>query len=122
MADLLTISVHGFVAYGRHGVLHAERELGQRFEVDVAAEIPECAGTATDAVEDTLDYARITTAIGEVIAGPPRSLLERLASEIADRVLTDPRVRRVSVRIQKPSVPVPHVLEATSVTLERDRT
>ncbi len=122
MADNVHVCVHDFVAFGRHGVLPSERELGQRFEVDVDAELSECRGTESDAVEDTLDYARITSAIADVIEGPPRALLERLASEIADRVLVDFRVRRVTVWIRKPSVPVPHVVSSTSVTLVRDRT
>lgn len=122
MADTVHIGVHGFVAHGHHGVLAAERELGQRFEVDVDAELTDCPGTGTDAVEDTVDYARITSAIAEVIEGPSHALLERLASDIADRVLVDFRVRRVTVRIRKPAVPVPQVVSSTSVTLIRDRT
>lgn len=122
MADTVHIGVHDLVAHGHHGVLAAERELGQRFEVDVDAELTDCPGTGTDAVEDTVDYARITSAIAEVIEGSPRALLERLASDIADRVLVDFRVRRVTVRIRKPAVPVPQVVSSTSVTLVRDRT
>ena len=121
MADIVHIGVHDFVAHGYHGVLSAERELGQRFEVDVDVELIDCTGSETDAVEDTVDYAAVCSAIAEVIEGPPRALLERLASEIADRVLADSRVRRVTVRIRKPAVPVPHVVSSTSATLVRDR-
>ena len=122
MADTVHIGIHDFVAHGHHGVLAAERELGQRFEVDINAELASCPGTESDAVEDTVDYARITSVIAEVIEGPSRALLERLASDIADRVLVDFRVRRVTVRIRKPAVPVPQVVSSTSVTLIRDRT
>lgn len=117
--ERLSISIRGLEAFGRHGVLDAERELGQRFVVDVDLELSRLASVRSDDLADTVDYAALADAVAAIVAGPPVRLLERLAGLIAERALAEPGARAVTVSVRKPHVAIPHTLAETVVTLHR---
>jgi 7,8-dihydroneopterin aldolase/epimerase/oxygenase len=117
--DSLTVHVRGLEAFGHHGVLDAERELGQRFVVDLDIELGDLSSTRSDALADTVDYASLSDAVHALMAGPPVALLERLAGMIADLVLEDPRARAVTVTVHKPHVALRPTVAETAVTLRR---
>lgn len=119
--DAVEILIEGLEVHGRHGVLEAERALGQRFLVDLRLELAECEGVASDRLADTVDYARVAEEVASVVAGPPVELLERLAGMIADGVLAHPHVAAVTVTIRKPHVALPQRVGATGVVLRRAR-
>lgn len=119
--DRVVVAVEGLEVFGRHGVYDAERELGQRFVIDLRLELGECPAVVSDRLEDTVDYAAVAADVEAIVAGPPVALLERLAGVIADRVLEEPLCEAVVVTIRKPHVAVPQALAATVVTLRRDR-
>lgn len=121
MADRVTIVIAGLEVFGRHGVFASERELGQRFVVDVELELLSCAGVATDHLADTVDYAALTDEVAAIVAGPPCALLEHLAGRIAARCLAEPMAASVAVTVRKPHVALPHTLAHTAVRLRRDR-
>jgi len=118
-ADALTVSIHGLEAFGYHGVLAAERELGQRFVVDLDLELGTAVAAESDDLADTADYAALADAVAAIVSGPPVALLERLAGAIADRALREPGARAVTVTVRKPHVALAHPVSATSVTLRR---
>ena len=121
MSDQVTVMIRGLEIFGRHGVFAAERELGQRFIVDLEMELSSCPAAQTDDLESTVDYASLTTAVAEIVAGEPVALLERLAAMIADRVMAEPLVAAVTIDVRKPHVALAHVLEETAVRLRRER-
>ena len=114
------IELRGMSFWGRHGVGAREREQPQEFKVDVELEADLAAAAGTDAIADTVDYRQVRAAAKEVVEGASRSLLESLASAIADRVLALPRVESVSVRITKwpPSM---QPIDGASVRINRTR-
>ena len=83
----MTIELISLVVFGHHGYLEEERRLGQRFLVDLWVDVEESA-TASDRIEDTVDYRRLAGLVREVFAGPERLLLEGLAGAIADGLHT----------------------------------
>lgn len=117
--DELTVRIRGLEAYGRHGVYPPERELGQRFVVDIDIRLSDARSADTDDLALTVDYGTLTAAVAEIVGGEPVQLLERLASLIADRVLAEPRARYVEVTVRKPHVALPQVVTETAVTLTR---
>jgi dihydroneopterin aldolase/2-amino-4-hydroxy-6-hydroxymethyldihydropteridine diphosphokinase len=121
VSDAVSVIIRGLEVFGHHGVLAAEQELGQRFVVDVELELLSCPGVASDELSGTVDYATLTDAIAEIVAGPPRRLLEHVAGLIADRALDEPLAHRVRVEVRKPHVAIPHTLTETAVRLERTR-
>jgi dihydroneopterin aldolase len=117
----MTIELAGLVVFGRHGYLEEERRLGQRFLVDLWVDVRGEA-TATDRIEDTVDYRRLAALVREVFAGPERLLLEGLAGTVADGILERfGSVESVRVRIRKPDVVLDPPVEFAAIVVERSR-
>ena len=87
---------------GNHGVFDHERRDGQDFVVDITVWIDLAAAAASDDLADTLDYGALAQRAAAIVAGPPRNLIETVAAEIADAVMTDERVHAVEVVVHKP--------------------
>ena len=122
VSEQWTVCLDGLEVFAHHGVYDAERELGQRFLVDVALELSECPGGTSDELGDTVDYAALADRVVQIVSGPPVALLERLASKIADAALEhDPRAAAVSVVVHKPHVAIAHQLSEARVELRRER-
>ena len=92
--------------YGFHGVNPAEKELGQRFVVDLDIFTDLTKAGRTDDLADTIDYTEVYRGIEEIVEGPSRNLLENVAAAIAQRVLAVHGVEAVRVRLMKPEVPM----------------
>ena len=113
------ITIRGIEAFGRHGVLPHERELGQPFVVDVRLDIDLAPAAASDRLEDTVDYGVVAAEVVKVVTGPPLELIESVAGRIAERCLTHPHVVSVEVTVHKPNAPVPVVAAEVAVTVRR---
>jgi len=117
----MTIELAGLVVFGRHGYLEEERHLGQRFLVDLWVDVRGEA-TATDRMEDTVDYRRLAGLVREVFSGPERLLLEGLAGTIADGILERfAAAESVRVRVRKPDVVLDPPVDFAAVIVERSR-
>jgi dihydroneopterin aldolase len=117
----MTIELQSLVLFGHHGYLVEERRLGQRFLVDLWADVDDDA-VSTDDIDDTVDYRHLAALVREVFAGPERLLLEALAATVADGVLERfPRVKGVRVRVRKPDVVLDPPVEHAAVIVERKR-
>jgi dihydroneopterin aldolase len=115
------ITVHGIDVYAHHGVHPAERELGQRFVIDVDLYGDWSGPGESDALGDALDYVAVHRRIREVTAANSFHLLEALATTICRALLADFAVERTVVTVHKPNPPIPNFLGDVSVTLDRDR-
>lgn len=115
------IALRGLRARGFHGVLAAERQLGQEFLVDVSLELDLSVAAASDDVADTVDYGELASRLVAIVTGPPVNLIETLASRLADACLIDPRVHAAEVTVHKPSAPIRHPFTDVAVTLRRER-
>jgi len=115
------ILLQGLVFFGRHGCHQAERDLGQKFTVDIEMSSDLSLACATDKMDDTVDYVAVYNATREIIEGESAWLLESLASRIADFCLQDERVRDVRVRIRKPHVAMPGALDYLGIEIFRGR-
>jgi 7,8-dihydroneopterin aldolase/epimerase/oxygenase len=119
MRDALVL--RGLRFFGHHGVLPAERALGQRFVVDMRVGFCLRKAGASDALDDTLSYVALREAAREVVEGKPRDLVEAVAADIAGRVLREhPGVEDVKVCVTKPHVAIENV-DALGVEVFRTR-
>jgi dihydroneopterin aldolase len=117
----MTVELLGLVLFGHHGYLDAERKFGQRFLVDLWVDVDGTA-TATDDIDNTVDYRDLAELVREVFAGPERLLLEALAGAVADSVLERfPGALGVRVRVRKPDVVLDPPVDHAAVILERKR-
>jgi dihydroneopterin aldolase len=115
------ITIRGVRGYGYHGVLPAEREIGQEFVVDVVLLLKTHRAAKTDELTDTVDYGEIAVAVHQRITGEPYALLESLAGRIAADCLEDYAVQEVQVTVHKPQAPVPVPFDDIEVRVTRSR-
>lgn len=120
-ATTVTIEISGLSIYTHHGVSAAEREIGQRLILDLRLEVSDTDATVTDRIEDTVDYGAICQFAALVAQQRSYRTLERLASEIADRVLSRFPVEAISVKAAKPEPPIALTVEEVSVEVWRER-
>ena len=116
------IELRGLRVRGHHGVFDHEKRDGQDFLIDVIVWMALAAAAASDDLADTLDYGALAQTAADIVAGPPRDLIETVAAEIADAVLTDGRVAAVEVTVHKPSAPIPLTFADVAVVAYRSRT
>jgi dihydroneopterin aldolase len=119
MAD--RIELRGLKVRGHHGVFEHERRDGQDFIVDVTVWIDLQRAAATDDLADTLDYGALATRVAEIVAGPPRNLIEAVAGQIADELMADERAHAVEVVVHKPQAPIPLDFADVAVVARRSR-
>jgi len=115
------ITLRGIRARGRHGVLPAERELGQEFRVDVTLFLDTAPAAAADDLTLTVDYGELAQRLTEVVAGEPVDLIETLAERLARVCLAHERVAEVEVSVHKPAAPIPLPFDDVVVTIRRRR-
>jgi 7,8-dihydroneopterin aldolase/epimerase/oxygenase len=115
------IELRGLTVRGHHGVFEHERTDGQDFVVDITVWVDQAAAAASDDLADTLDYGALAQQAADIVAGPPRNLIETVAAEIADDVMTDQRVHAVEVVLHKPDAPIPLAFKDVAVVARRSR-
>ena len=115
------VSLRGIDVYAHHGVHPAERELGQRFVIDVDLWADCSAAADSDSLGQALDYTAVHRAVNEGTAGTSFQLLEALAGHLCKLLLGSFPVETVRVRVSKPNPPIANFLGRASVTFTRDR-
>ncbi|MCL5046830.1 MAG: 2-amino-4-hydroxy-6-hydroxymethyldihydropteridine diphosphokinase [Actinobacteria bacterium] len=115
------ISLRGMVFHAHHGVYPAERELGQRFEVDLEVGLDLGPAGRTDDLSLGLDYSRLYLGVKEIVQGRRFNLIEALAEAVAAFALEFDAVREVAVRVRKPQAPLPGVFGTVEVQIQRSR-
>lgn len=95
--------------------------MAQMFKVDVVARLDLGSPGSSDDLGDTLDYGSLAVEIREVVGSESHSLIERVATRVAETVLQHDRVDSVTVTVHKPEAPVEVALENVSVTITRGR-
>ncbi|MEM9060939.1 MAG: dihydroneopterin aldolase [Pseudomonadota bacterium] len=83
------------------GAYSEEHGVTQRVRFDVALEVTRNTAHIDDQVPRVVSYDDLVNSIEQLIAGPRLNLLETFAEHLATRCLTDPRARRVHIRIEK---------------------
>jgi len=86
------------------GIMPVERVTIQPLFIDVEMDCDFAAAAASEHISDTVDYATISTMLGELIKQKAYQLVETLVAEACDLILkTEPRVTRVVVTARKPN-------------------
>ena len=115
------IELRGLTVRGNHGVFDHERRDGQDFVIDITVWIGLANAAASDDLADTYDYGVLAQRAADIVAGPPRDLIETVAAEIAEDVMADARVHAVDVVVHKPKAPIPLTFADVAVVARRSR-
>jgi dihydroneopterin aldolase len=115
------VEIRGLSIYTHHGVTEAERETGQRLEIDVSFDVPDCDAVLTDRIEDTVDYAEVCDIVALGATERSYKTLERLCHVIAERLMERFACESVRVRAAKPEPPLPIAVEEVAVEVVQQR-
>ena len=85
------IELRGLVALGYCGALPEEQERVQPLEVDLDVSLDLRVAGESDALDDTVDYGVLCAMVERIVTTERFTLLERLATRIAEVALADAR-------------------------------
>ncbi|KJS22320.1 MAG: dienelactone hydrolase [Clostridiaceae bacterium BRH_c20a] len=107
--------------FGFHGVLQEEKNLGQKFFVDVELSLDLKEAGESDNVQDTVSYADIYQLVKDVVSDNRFNLIEALAENIAFEILKYEEITETVVRVRKPEAPVAGIFDYFGVEIRRKR-
>lgn len=118
----MKIHLNEMVFYGYHGVYPEERNLGQRFIVNVTISTKDGEDSNIRKLEDSIDYTKIYAVIENIMINKQFQILENCANVILDEIFEKfSKVQKAIVAIKKPSVPIKAHLHSVEVELMRER-
>ncbi|MTV24962.1 dihydroneopterin aldolase [Nitriliruptoraceae bacterium ZYF776] len=115
------ITIRDLEVFAHHGALPHERELGQRFVLDLVLELDLAPAGRSDDLTATVHYGELAGDVAALVAADPVDLIETVAERVAERCLADPRVQATEVTVRKPAAPLPVLAREVAVTIRRQR-
>jgi dihydroneopterin aldolase len=116
--DCIKLVNMGFYAF--HGTTKAEKEIGQRFFMDVELFLDLSTAGKTDNIRHTVNYEKVYNIITAVTKKRKYNLLEALAEDIVDEIAAYfPNLDRIRVKVRKPQVPLCGILDYVEVCIDR---
>ena len=115
------IKLTNIVFYAHHGYYDAERELGQRFELDIEVECNLKPAATSDELKKTVDYRDIYYIAKDAFENYKFKLLETVAERMATNILKKHPVESVLIRVRKPNVPLKGFLDNVEIEIKRNK-
>ncbi len=115
------IRLKNMIFYAHHGFYEAERELGQKFEIDIEVQGDLTQGSQEDELRKTIDYQKIYKIAKGTFENYKFKLIETLAERIAHKVLNLEGIVTVLIRVRKPHVPMNGLLDYVEVEIQRSK-
>jgi FolB domain-containing protein len=112
------ISIIDLEVFYRVGVPDEERAKPQRLLLTVEMDFDFSAAAHTDSIADTIDYFAVSQRLLKFGEGKSWKLIEKLAADIADLVLSEFKPGSVTVEVKKFPIPQAHYV---SVSLTKKR-
>ena len=110
------------IFYAHHGFYEAERELGQKFEVDIELEYDLSRAAREDDLTKTIDYTAVYKITKNIFENYKFKLIETAAERIAEKILQLPGVPAVRVAVRKPHAQVNGLLDHVEIEIYREET
>ena len=114
------ITIENLETFGYHGVFEEEAFLGQKFIISATLFLSTRKAGKTDDLQESLDYGEVCQMIKKIVETERYMLIERLAEEIAERLLlTFAKLQKVEITVKKPWAPVLVSMDTVSVSISR---
>jgi dihydroneopterin aldolase len=118
---MLHVFVRNLVVHGYHGVTKAERELGQKFHVDIECKLHRLP-MSDDTMESTVCYSELCDLTHEMSRSFAFNLIETFSQRLMEAILARyPLVTHVRIVVRKPSAPIKHSLDYVGVEMQMER-
>ena len=115
------IILKGIRFHGYHGVAEAERQLGQKYEIDLELTTNLSTAGKTDDLAHTIDYAQVIQLVIEIGTQGSFQLFEALAETIAEAILVQFQIEEIRITVKKLSPPIEPRLTYAGVEIHRKR-
>ncbi len=115
------ILLKNMIFYAHHGYYEAERELGQKFEVDIQLECDLKTAANSDDLKQTINYQAIYKIAKDTFENYKFKLIETVAEKIASKLLRISGISNVLIRVRKPHVPLNGLLDFVEIEIYRER-
>lgn len=115
------IILKGIRFHGYHGVVEAERQLGQKYEVDLELMTDLSVAGRTDDLAHTIDYAQVIQLAIEIGTQQSFQLFEAIAEAVAAATLDQFEIEEVRITVKKLSPPIEPTLTYAGVEIHRKR-
>jgi len=121
MADTPLDRIHivGLLVRCIVGTNPGERAKPQDVVINITLHADLRAACHSDRIEDTVDYRSLKQRIVNMVEASHFFLVEALAEAVSDICLSDPRVRKARVRVEKPTAL--RFARTVGVEIERER-
>lgn len=116
-----SIILSGIECYAYGGVTQAEKEIGQRYTIDLELQVDTGRSALSDAIEDTVHYGEVHDVAVASLRSAPFNLLEAATDRIARAVLEGFDIEVVTVRLSKLLPPIDGVVKSAAVEITRAR-
>ena len=115
------IILTGIEIYGHHGCTVEEQTRGQIIKVDAEMFLDLKSAGKSDELFDTVDYSQILFDVEKIVAGKSRKLIETVAEEVAEKILTYEKVSAVKITLHKPFANLPIKYDDVAVEIFREK-
>jgi len=115
------IALEGLEFFAYHGFYPSEREVGNKFGVDVEVTVDFTSAAQQDSLQQTINYEDLYNIVRQEMEIPSK-LLEHVADKICDQVLgLFKEVSEVAVTVRKFNPPIKGICKAAKVSLNKTR-
>lgn len=116
------LRIKDLVVYANHGVFAAEKELGQRFILDVELYYDMTEAAKLGNLEASVHYGELAQSLTEWCQAESYDLIETLAYRLIEKTFQAyPLVKEMSLEVKKPWAPIPLPLDRASIRLVRKK-
>ncbi len=116
------ISIRGLEVFAYHGVFESEKELGQRYKINLKIGTRTQRAGLNDDLEETIDYGALAKEVSENFSRKSFDLIEAAAEDTAIFILANYKsIEEVYVRVIKPYTPVRESIDEVAVEIFRKK-
>ena len=115
------IILKGIRFHGYHGVAEAERQVGQKYEIDLDLITNLSTAGTSDDLTHTIDYAEVVQLAIKIGTQGSFQLFEALAEAIAAAIFDQFEIEEVRIAVKKLSPPIEPTLSYAGVEIHRKR-
>lgn len=114
------IYIKNFEIFANHGVFNEEKNLGQKFILDLEASLSLEEAGKTGNLKKSVHYGELCLGIEKVFTEKSYDLIETAAERVAEFTLTTyTAIESVKVKLKKPWAPIGRHVEYAAVEIER---
>jgi len=115
------IRLNNVQIYAYHGLFQEEKQLGQKFQIDLEISTNLKKSCDSDNIDDSINYVDLYNIIKSCFTNHQKNLIESLAEDVAKRILNIHGVIDTKIIIRKPSVPIDAICDSVEIEIFRTK-